>query len=679
MKNFRILTFFSLLLFLSITLKAQTDSLNVKNLTRSEVLKLDYNQLLALPFEDLLFIANKLGVTIDELLNMSMTVGSKTSLTSRETPGIVSIITSDEIKTSGARDLIDILQTVPGFNFGYDVDGVIGLISRGNWANEGKILVLLDGQEANEGMYTTSQFGNHFPVDQIERIEIIRGPGSSLYGGYAELGVINIITKSAYTIDGVGIYGTAGAFSDMLSRKSVGINIGKSVNDFAVDFKTFYGTGTRTNIEFTDFWDDTYSPKDNYFDYQTVNMNLGISYKDLETRFIFDDFIPNATGYDVAERNRFRSLYGQVKYTIDISDKFKILPSVSYKNQIPFWYVTEDWYYKKSYSKLNGNVDLIYQPTEKLDIIGGVNYKYEYAEDLDTDPDVTFYNGKKEISYNASSIYIQGTYKSKIVNIFLGARFDNHSEVGSNFSPRIGLTKVYSKFHYKLLYSNAFRTPSFENINLNQDIKSEKTNVLELELGYKLNDNMFITSNLFYIIINDPIVYSWDSETDEEYYENYDKTGTQGIEVQYIAKYSKWSIDLSYSYYSAKNLNKVIPYSIDSDDDILKGSPQNKLSLKGFYNITQKISFAPSFVYFGKRYGFIENDAEQTYTDPSLQVNAFLLFKNLGFKNFDLGIGAYNILNNDFRYIQPYGDYGIAEAPYPAGAREFTIKLNYKF
>lgn len=683
MKNCKIIILISLLFLITYTLKAQSDSLNVKNLTRTEVLKLDYNQLLALPFEDLLYLANKLGVSIDELLNMSMTVSSKTSLTPRETPGIVSIITSEDIKNYGSRDLIDILQTVPGFNFGYDIDGVIGLISRGNWANEGKILILLDGQEANEGMYTTSQFGNHFPVDQIERIEIIRGPGSSLYGGYAELGVINIITKSASIIDGVEIYGTGGTFSDMLSRKSAGLNLGKTYNDFAIDFKSFYGTGTRTNIDFTDIYGDAYSPADGYFDYQTVNLNLGVAYKDLETRFIFDDFIPNATGYDAAERNRFHSIYGQVKYTIDINDKFKIIPSVNYKNQIPFWYVTEDWYYKKSYSQYKGNVDLIYQPTEKLDFIGGVVYKYEYAKDLDPDQDVTFYNGKKEISFNTSSLYVQGTYKTKLVNFFLGARYDQHSEVGNSFSPRIGLTKVYKNFHYKLLYSNAFRTPSIENINLNQEIKPEKTNVVELEMGYKLNENMFITSNLFYIVINDPIIYSWDSETDEEYYMNYKKTGTQGIEIQYIAKYPKWAIDLSYSYYTAQNLNKVVPYSVEIDgnvmDDALKGSPQNKFTLKGTYNITGNISFSPSIVYFGERYGFIENADEQSVVDPSLQANAYLLFKNLFAKNLDLGIGAYNILNNDFRYIQPYGDYDMAEAPYPAGSREFNIKLFYRF
>lgn len=663
---------------------AQKDSINISTISRSEILNLDYNELLELPFEDLMVLANKLGISIDELLNMSMTTSSKTSFTPRETPGIVSVVTAEDIKVSGARDLIDILQTVPGFSFGYDLDGVIGISSRGNWGHEGKVLILVDGQEFNEGMYSTMQFGNHIPVDQIEKIEIIRGPGSSLYGGYAELGVINITTKSAKTIKGVEVYGTEGAYSDIISRTSVGLNFGKKLNDFEIDFKSFYANGTRSNIDFTDISDDTYDMSDGYSDYQTVNMNLGLKYKDLSTRFIFDDYIPNTTGYDIPERNRFHNLYGELKYNIKPSDKLQITPSVNYKNQMPWWLSAEDWFYKKSYSQIKAGVDLVYQPTEKIDVIGGVGYKYDFAEDKDPDPEVTFYNGKKEVSFNTLSFYVQANLKTKITNFFVGTRFDNHSEVGSSFSPRVGITKAYDKFHYKLLYSNAFRTPSFENINLNEDIKPETTNVLELELGYKLNDNMFITANIYNIVINDPITYVWDIDADEEYYYNQDKTGSRGYEFEYIVKYYKWSMNLGYSYYTAKDMNNVLPYQVEYPtgvikESLMKGSPQHKLTLKGAYNFTENISFAPSLVYMSETYGFITSDLEQSKQDPALLANAFLLFNNFGIKNLSLGIGVYNILGSDYGYIQPYGDYELAEAMYPSSPREFTLKLSYKF
>ncbi|MBI5743888.1 MAG: Plug domain-containing protein, partial [Elusimicrobia bacterium] len=127
----------------------------------------------------------------------------------RETPGLVTVITREEIQAQGARDLIDVLKLVPEFDFGMDVQGNLGLGVRGNWANEGKVLLLWDGQVYNETLYSTIQF-DRFPVDQIEEIEIIKGPGSVLYGGFAELAVINVKTQSAKTLNGSSAFAAYG-------------------------------------------------------------------------------------------------------------------------------------------------------------------------------------------------------------------------------------------------------------------------------------------------------------------------------------------------------------------------------------------------------------------------------------------------------------------------------------
>ena len=151
-----------------------------------------------------------------------------------------------------------------------------------------------------------------------------------------------------------------------------------------------------------------------------------------------------------------------------------------------------------------------------------------------------------------------------------------------------------------------------------------------------------------------------------------------------MIKYYKWSMNLGYSYYTAKDLNNVVPYQVEyplgtTKENLMKGSPQHKLTLKGSYNFTERISIAPSLVYMSDTYGFITSDLEQSKQDPVLLANAFLLFRNIGVKNLDLGIGVYNILGTEYGYIQPYGDYELAEAVYPASPREFTLKLNYKF
>jgi len=141
-------------------------------------------------------------MSLEELLNVELTVASRKALSGRESPGIVTLLTREELRAAGARDLMDALRLVPGFSFGVDVQGVAGLGVRGFWAHEGKVALFIDGVEMNENLYATLQLGNHYPVELIEKIEIIRGPGSAVYGGTAELAVIQVTTRSGAELAG---------------------------------------------------------------------------------------------------------------------------------------------------------------------------------------------------------------------------------------------------------------------------------------------------------------------------------------------------------------------------------------------------------------------------------------------------------------------------------------------
>lgn len=92
------------------------------------------------------------NLSLDELNNLRVKISSVTEKPVRQQPGIVSVITEREIAESGATDLMDILELVPGFSFATDVGNVIGTGFRGLWGYEGKILVLLDGIQVNDGL-----------------------------------------------------------------------------------------------------------------------------------------------------------------------------------------------------------------------------------------------------------------------------------------------------------------------------------------------------------------------------------------------------------------------------------------------------------------------------------------------------------------------------------------------
>ncbi len=137
-----------------------------------------------------------LKVEIDSVYGAS---GYKQKVT--EAPASITIITADEISRHGYRTLADILRNVPGFYVSYDRDydylGERGFGPPGDYNS--RFLLLVDGHRVNDNIFDQAFIGTDFPVDVdlIDRIEVIRGPNSSLYVASALLGVINIVTKPA--------------------------------------------------------------------------------------------------------------------------------------------------------------------------------------------------------------------------------------------------------------------------------------------------------------------------------------------------------------------------------------------------------------------------------------------------------------------------------------------------
>ncbi len=137
-------------------------------------------------------------LSLDTLLNMKVSVATKTETAVQDAPSIVSVITGDEIRNMGSRSIVDVLRTIPGFDLvniilmpRYQTD-TRGIKSGGEM---NKIMLLINGHSVNAHFGGSSFTFDKIPVANVKQIEIIRGPGSALYGTGAFLGVINIITK----------------------------------------------------------------------------------------------------------------------------------------------------------------------------------------------------------------------------------------------------------------------------------------------------------------------------------------------------------------------------------------------------------------------------------------------------------------------------------------------------
>ncbi len=137
-------------------------------------------------------------ISLADLLNMEVSVATKTEMTMEQAPSVISVITGEEIRNMGARDITDVLKTVPGFDFLYYIGAdwseiTVRGISAGIHNN--KVKFLMNGHALHVGNDGIFHLITEIPVDNITRIEIIRGPGSALYGTGAFIGVVSIITK----------------------------------------------------------------------------------------------------------------------------------------------------------------------------------------------------------------------------------------------------------------------------------------------------------------------------------------------------------------------------------------------------------------------------------------------------------------------------------------------------
>ena len=153
-------------------------------------------------------------MTPEELANISVSIATGTAKPVYQSAAVTSVITAQQIKSMGATDLSQVLETVPGLHVriqGVNNDPVYSMRGMGNNLNN-QVLVLLNGTRYSTAYKGSSVQGMEVPLAAIKQIEVIRGPGSALYGADAFAGVINIITKKAKEIEGTEIGVRAGSW-----------------------------------------------------------------------------------------------------------------------------------------------------------------------------------------------------------------------------------------------------------------------------------------------------------------------------------------------------------------------------------------------------------------------------------------------------------------------------------
>jgi outer membrane receptor protein involved in Fe transport len=612
-----------------------------------------------------------------------VSITSQTPLFLKEAPGSVSIITEEEIQAIGARDLNDVLRLIPGFGFSVDVQGVVGLGVRGNSANEGTLL-LIDGLEMNDLLYGSNQFGNHFAIDQIRRIEVIRGPGSIIYGGFAVYAVINIITKSSEWFNGFRMAQTVGETEKGAGLRNFSGSLGTLRKNFTLSITGSLSEAQRSDRTYADVFGNSYSMlNQSRLDHKFLVFHS--KYKNLFIKGLIDHYLTQSRDNQTETSSKpypvdFKSYHMELLYDWRIKDKLNIQPFFNIRHQLP-WATSPDIDsvdrdkvipLMVEANRMISGLKSIWRPSSQLEILLQSNYTIDWSKDrLKSD------SSDQSANYYCQTALGQGIWKSKWANFIFGLRFDNHSYYKPILTPRLAINRSFGTVYGKLSFNRSFRTPAFSNIYLSMEekIQPQITDCIETEWGANLSKNLNISLNIYNNSIRNGIVYSVLEDGFTEGYSNSGKMGTSGFEIQSRGNFKKWSLFSAWSFYSTGLSSTYQAFKVP-ETRINLAYPAHKVNLVLGYELPQNIKWTNTFIWLSDRYGYEGSLGNPRYVNYGkiFLFNTFVQAKDFYLKGLSIGFGVYNVLNTKYNFIQSYNS---GHMPLPSRSREYVLKIIY--
>lgn len=442
-------------------------------------------------------------------------------------PAIATVITAKQLKNMGARNIFDALVTVPGFGYSYlnTVSTESDIEVRGIKSRMEKVLLMIDGHRINNPFFGNfNHLYDEFPIEQIKRIEVIRGPGSALYGANAFVGVINIIMKKPGDFAGVAL--KAGGGNNKRAHENLRLGMGDSGKGLMLSYDHLDTNGSRRFVAsdaagasgYTNFWRTTDTA---YMNGEYGALNFSGLYLDKQrgTPLAITNVIDSAT------RTNNRQAYGTVGYrhrigSVDVEAKAAV---------DQFWW-DADWYiglpgFTRGHPLLknrtwSGELTAHFTPYEKHYVTAGVAQEFQRQFDVrhivnGVDVSATF-NHNKPAKRQVSAAYLQDEWElTDDLLLTAGLRFDQYSDFGKTTNPRLALVwSARDDLDIKLLYGRAFRAPSFlEMYEINNpasvgnpNLKPERMQTVEAGVVWQISYNYQFNANVFQNCFSDRIV-----------------------------------------------------------------------------------------------------------------------------------------------------------------------------
>lgn len=624
---------FSVFLFISISVSAQTDSVKT---TLSEIV-----------------------VTATRTETPSIAVGSS-----------VSVITSNEISQRQLNSVVDVLRELPGISvYQQGGPGKLSYVSmRG--ANSNHTLVILDGVVMNDPSSLNNAFDfSYLNTNDIDRIEVVRGPQSTLYGSDAIAGVINIITKKGNMKPEYSFSGETG--SNGFYRANVSALGRAGFLDYAV-------TATRNGSHGVSAADSRYgnSEKDGYSNdaftsHFTINLqknfSLNFLYKftkaesaldqndkfgdDPNFNYNLEDQIfkggLNLSLFDGKWEQVFNaSLMKHFTHSLDLPDQFR--PTTSSDALNNGQRTKLDWQNNLRFVDHNLVTFGVESSTEKSNS--------SYLSTSDYGPYDSF---SPEQSVRTTGLYLQDQLDvDQSLFVTAGLRYDNNQKFGGVTTFRIAPAYFIHTTETKLKFSygTGFKAPSlfdlFDPLFGNPDLNPEKSKGWDAGIEqFLLNGKISLGLTYFNLRFENMFGY------DENYKTiNIAKASSHGIEVTANVKnFARLNINASYTYTETNN-----DYNLSSDfNQPLLRRPKDQFELNVNWNATEKFDLNLETHYVGKRW---DKDFTDMYNPVRVEMPDYILF-NLAasYKLFDyleLNAQIKNLFDKQYEEVLYYGTLG---------------------
>jgi len=620
-------------------------------------------------------------------LNDVVITATKTPTNTLELANSISVIDSIQILNSNSNNVFDVLKNETGISF--TRQGGNGTLSnlyiRG--ANSSHTLVLIDGVEVNltndpSGVYDFSAL----PIDNIERIEVLRGPQSTLYGSDALAGVINIISKKGNGAPKFSLLTEGSSYNSY--KAQLGVNGSLQKLNYSVSLSR---TGSDGFSVASEKYDNT--EKDGYI-FNNVSALLGYNFSEnaeinLYTRFLksesdndqfggmFGDdptYLTNQEEFSIRGEGKIRLLDGLWNQKLGLTF-FRNVRNNSYDTSAasinyPFYINDYSWaHYDGRKYKIDWQNDI---QLSKLNLLtAGIEFEIEesaseyYAINYIPDPlspDIASVIPKKDA--RTIGVYVQDQLKlEESFFITLGARIDDHSKFGSQFTYRIApaymIWETGTKF--KTTIGTGFKAPSlyylYDPAYGNENLNPEESFGWDIGIEqYFFSQNLSLGATYFYNKFTD--MFGFDSTFKAI---NIKEAVTKGLEFSIEAKpLDGLSLRANYTYTDSRDLS---PYSSDYDKKLLR-RPESKVGLYASYSFIPKANINVEVIWVGNREDINFSIYERTELKAYMLLNLAAHYDVLDVLRLNLRVE--NLFDSDYEEV--YG-YGIAALSFYGGIK----------